>query len=159
MVALLAGCACTTEDCANAIHFRPQVDLERNVAYDVEACLDGDCNRATLNVDGPLTQTGAMGGSLTLWEDDDRVELAVDNGDFSGMHDVSFSIRDASGTVIAEFNDSIELTRSEPTAAGPAGPHAGRPRLTPKRRRDRVAPMRPPSWLEASGRGAPSLPE
>ena len=122
MVALLTGCACSVEGCANAIHFRPQVDLERNVAYDVEACMDGDCNRATLNVDGPLTQTGAMGGSLTLWEDDDRVELAIGDGDFSGRHDVSFSILDASGTVIAEFNDSIELTRSEPNGGWPCGP-------------------------------------
>ena len=122
MLALLTGCACSVEGCANAIHFQSQVDLERNVAYDVEACLDGDCNRATLNVDGPLTQTGAMGGSLPLWEDADRVELAIGDGDFSGMHDVSFSIRGSSGTVIAEFNDSIELTRSEPNGGWPCAP-------------------------------------
>ncbi len=122
MVAMLSGCTCTVEGCANAIHFQPQVDLERNVAYDVEACLDGNCERATLNVDGPLTQTGVMGGSFTLWEDDDRVELAIGAGDFSGMHDVSFSIRDGSGAIIAGFEGSIELTRSEPNGGWLCGP-------------------------------------
>jgi len=122
MVALLTGCACTQVGCANAIHFEVQVDLERDVAYDIEACLDGDCNRETLNVDGPLTQTGAVGGSLTLWEYDDRVELTIGDGDFSGRHDVSFLILDASGAVIAEFSDSIELTRSEPNGGWPCGP-------------------------------------
>jgi hypothetical protein len=48
--------------------------------------------------------------------------LAIGDGDFSGRHDVSFSVRDASGTVIAEFNDSIALTRSEPNGGWPCGP-------------------------------------
>ncbi len=122
MAALLTGCGCSQVGCANAIHFELQVDLERDVAYDVEACLDGDCHRATLNVDGRLTQTGAMGGSLTLWEDDDRVDLAIGDGDFSGMHDVSFSIRDGSGAIIAGFEGLIELTRSEPNGGWLCGP-------------------------------------
>jgi hypothetical protein len=115
VAAVLSACACTAAGCDNRVSFLPDVDLERQVEYEVEACFDGVCETARLIVDGP--GTGDVEGALTLWEDADRFELAIGDGDFGGTHAVSFTILDASGTLLAQTAGEIELIRTQPNGA------------------------------------------
>lgn len=117
VAAILTACACSAVGCDNRIRFLPELDLQRGMDYEVEACLDERCEHATLNVDGPATQTADVEGALTLWEDADRVELAIGDGDFGGSHAVSFVILDSAGVTIAEFAGEVELTPSQPNGA------------------------------------------
>jgi hypothetical protein len=121
-IALLAGCGCTQVGCANAIRYDPSIDLERDTVYDVEACIDGDCQQGSFEVVGPGTERGDVDGALALWADEDHVDLALGEADFSGSHSVSFTLRDAAGEVLAQFDDTIELTKSEPNGGWPCGP-------------------------------------
>lgn len=113
-VAFLAGCACTAIGCDNRLRFRTGIDLQLDVAYAVEACIDGSCTEAVLEQVG---DTWGFEDGLILRTDEDIVELAIGDGDFGGTHDVTFTVRDDSDAAVAEFDGSIELTRSEPNGA------------------------------------------
>ena len=116
-VAFLAGCACTQVGCDNRLRFHPGIDLQLQSAYAVEACIDGSCTQAVLEQVGDAWD---IEGGLTLRADEDTVDLAVGDGDFGGTHAVTFTVRDGSDAVLATFDGSIELTRSEPN-----GPFCG----------------------------------
>ncbi len=114
MAAFLAGCACTAVGCINAVAFQVGFAVERDVVYEVEACVDGLCTHASMSVVGPATQTGDTVGALTLWEDADRLDLDLGHGDFSGSHEVALTIRDASGAALVSWSETVEMQRSQP---------------------------------------------
>jgi hypothetical protein len=68
-------------------------------------------------IDGPATQTGDSEGSLTLWEDTDRLELQLGNGDFGGSHRVTLTILDDSKAPLADYAGDVGLVRSQPNGA------------------------------------------
>ena len=117
-VALLAGCACTQVGCDNRLRFHTGIDLQLHAAYAVEACIDGSCSRAVLEQIGDAWD---IEDGLTLRADEDNVELAIGDGDFSGTHGVTFTVRDASNAVLASFEGPIEFAKSEPNG-GFCGP-------------------------------------
>jgi hypothetical protein len=118
MAILLAGCACTAIGCDNRIEFVLGFDVERAVTYDANVCFDGRCEVASISFDGrPPTQTGAIAGVLTLWEDTDRLELHLGDGEFGGSHRVTLALVDESGASVADYDGEIELTRSQPNGA------------------------------------------
>jgi len=122
LAAFLAGCACTAEGCFNRIQFAPGIDLAPGVAYQVDACFDGTCHEGTLEAtDGG---TAGIEGALALWADQDTVELRLGDArvDLGGVHDLTFTIRDDSAEVVAEYSNSIELVRTEPNGGWPCGP-------------------------------------
>src|SRR5688572_1517041 len=106
-VAFLAGCACTAEGCDNRLRLHAGLDLRLQSAYAVEACIDGSCTEAVLEQVGNAWDTD---GGLTLRADEDIVDLAIGDGDFSGTHAVSFTVRDASDAVVAGFDERTEFT-------------------------------------------------
>ncbi len=117
MAILLAGCACTAIGCDNLIEFVIDFDVERDVTYVANLCFDGRCEVASLSFDGPATQTGALEGAFTLWEDTDRLEFHLRDGDFGGSHRVTLVLRDPSGASVADYDGEMELTRSQPNGA------------------------------------------
>jgi len=112
IVALLAGCACTAVGCDNRLRLHPGFDLQFDVAYEVEACIDGSCNEAVL--EQQAGDSWDLEDGLTLRADEDNIDLALGDGDFSGMHAVTFTVRDPSGAVLASFDGPIEFTRTQP---------------------------------------------
>lgn len=122
LAAALAGCACTAVGCFNRIQFAPGVDLVPGIAYHVDACFDDTCHEA--NVEAGQNGRAGVEGALTLWANQDTVELALgdDPGDLGGSHDVMFTIRDDSDELVAEYSNSIELVRTEPNGGWPCGP-------------------------------------
>jgi hypothetical protein len=119
LATFLAGCACTAADCTTGVIFHVDFDVERDVPYDVEVCFGGDCARARMVIDGPSEEAGDVVGSLTLWEAG-RVDLDLRDGDFSGTHDVSLTIRDASGEARVSWSGPVEMDRVQPN-----GPSCG----------------------------------
>ena len=116
-VTLLGACGCTQVGCDNRVSYRAPFDVERDVTYSVEMCFDGACMADDLRVEGPIGVTGDIDGSLALWENTDRVELAIGDGDFGGSHEVTVVIKAPSGDILAEFADTVELTRTQPNGA------------------------------------------
>jgi len=51
-----------------------------------------------------------------------ELRLADDPGDLGGFHDITFTIRDDSDELVADYSNSIELVRSEPNGGWPCGP-------------------------------------
>jgi len=114
LAAFLAGCACTAAGCASAVAFHVAFDIRREVDYEVEACVDGLCVEAVMNVDGPAAQTGDSVGALTLWEDTDRLDLDLGDRDFSGSHEVALTIRDSSGAEVVSWSETVEMQPFQP---------------------------------------------
>ncbi len=117
--ALLVACGCTAVGCNNQVRFHSGTDLQPGVPYEVAVCFDDRCEEASLTASE--LSAGLVGG-LGLWADLDTVEFSLGDGDFGGSHHVTYSLHDADGQTIAAFDDTIELTRSEPNGGWPCGP-------------------------------------
>lgn len=120
MAAILTGCACTLVGCNNQLRFVLGRDLSPGEPYHAAVCLDDVCGEGSLTAaaDG----TFGLDGKFTLRAEEDTVEYALGEGDFSGSHHVTFSLRDQSGEVLAEFDETIEFTKTEPNGGWPCGP-------------------------------------
>ncbi len=112
LAALLSACACTQIGCDNRVEFHLARDLVAGSAYDVEACVDDDCGRATLTV---ATEADLMTGAdgLQAWVDDDRIVLKLEQSDLAEARDVSLVVRDAD-QVVAEFAGTASFSKSTP---------------------------------------------
>lgn len=74
--------------CESAATFHLPVDLEVNVAYEVETCVDDLCDRQILRVplphDGPFT--GVSEGAIALQTDTDSLSFRLGNRELPGIH-------------------------------------------------------------------------
>jgi hypothetical protein len=118
----MAGCAtCTLIGCNNRLYFTIGEDLLPGTAYEARVCFDSACAEGTLIArdDGVF----GVAGPLTLIPGEDAIEYQLGDGDFSGRHRISFSLRDPSGRELASMDDgAVELTRYEPNGGWPCGP-------------------------------------
>lgn len=106
--------ACTLIGCESQIEFELGGDLLRGEAYDIEACLDGDCTSETVQV----PDSGfVMGGAFTLDAERDTVIVRLIGGDYSGSHTVSLSVSGEGGAV-ADVETETEFERSQPNGPG-----------------------------------------
>jgi hypothetical protein len=114
LVALLSGCGCTQVGCANLVRFTVPVDLQPGVDYRIQGCVVDDCAIETLTVtDG----TTASAGSITIYVDDDAVELMLGDGDFTNAPpDLQLSVFDGD-VALAEFSGPVEMTLNRPNGA------------------------------------------
>ncbi len=110
---------CTDAGCVSAVTFHLRVDLEVNVAYEFEACIDERCERETLLVplpdDGPFTGTSA--GALTLAIATDSVTLSLGDREMLGAHRARITVLDGAD-VIAEADEQVEFDRQQPNGPG-----------------------------------------
>ncbi|MGH2401859.1 MAG: hypothetical protein ACRDE6_04045 [Candidatus Limnocylindria bacterium] len=111
---------CTQVGCESGVHFKLDVDLVAEVAYEVSACVDDICDEGILEVpppaDGPFT--GTSDGALTIATDTDSISYSLGDLDASGRHRVSITVRSESGDVIAEFDGEAEFERTQPNGPG-----------------------------------------
>jgi len=125
-VAVLTGCgllvpprACTDAGCESAVTFLLPVDLEVNVAYEVEACVDELCERATLAVplpeDGPFT--GVTVDAITLQTDTDSIMLSLGNREMADDHRVRVTVS-IDDEAIAEGEADVAFERNQPNGPG-----------------------------------------
>ena len=106
--------ACTLIGCESQIRFDLSGDLVRGEAYDIEACVDGDCTSETVQIpDSGFVIVGAF----TLDADRDTVTLRLVGDDYSGMRTVSLSVVGETGPV-AEVERETEFERSQPNGPG-----------------------------------------
>jgi hypothetical protein len=120
LAALLAGCGCTAVGCNNQLRFVFGRDLTPGAPYHATLCLDDAC------AEGSLT-AGADGlfgtdGRFTLQAEQDTVEYALGEVELGGSHHVTFSLRNESGPVLGELDETIEFTKTEPNGGWPCGP-------------------------------------
>jgi hypothetical protein len=108
-----APIACTLIGCESQLEFELSADLERGAAYDIEACVDGDCTSETVEI----PDSGfVIGGAFTLDADRDTVTVRLIGDDYSGSHTVSLSI--AGEGLAAEVEAETEFERSQPNGPG-----------------------------------------
>lgn len=114
LVAFLSGCSCTQVGCANLVRFTIPVDLQPGVEYRIQGCVEDDCAIETLTVaDGTTASTG----SITLYPDDDAVELLLGDGDFTNAPpDLQLAVFDGDA-LLADFSGPVEMTFSRPNGA------------------------------------------
>lgn len=119
LAAFLAGCGCTAIGCNNQLRFIIGHDLSPGTRYHAQVCLDDGC------ADGRLTADAngfGSDGKFTLQAEQDTIEYALGEGDFSGGHHITFTLRDESGEVLGDFDETIEFTKTEPNGGWPCGP-------------------------------------
>ncbi len=116
LAALISSCGCTDEGCANVVRFIVPVDLEADIGYRIQACIEDACVIETLAVSDGST---ASAGSITLHVDDDSVELMLGDGDFLDGSDMQLSVFDGD-VALSEFSGPVEMTFSRPN-----GPFCG----------------------------------
>ena len=88
---------CTLIGCDSQVTFELSRGIGRGATYDVEACVDGRCTSARIEV-----SPDGFGSSGELTIDGDRVVLVLPEGEYAGVHAVSLSLR-------AEGHDPIEV--------------------------------------------------
>ena len=106
--------ACTLIGCESQVVFELSRDLSRGTAYEIEACVDGECASETIDV----PQSG-FGTSGPFTVDAHRivvtVRLTVD--DYSGRHTVSLTLVGPDGQ-LTEVAADTEFERSQPNGPG-----------------------------------------
>jgi hypothetical protein len=113
--------ACTLIGCESQVVFEVggATDILSGETYEVEACIDGDCTSATVEV--PPAQGGAMGAglsdSLVVDPQQDLVTVRLSGGDYSGMHTVSLTLTGPDGQR-TEIESDTEFERSQPNGPG-----------------------------------------
>jgi hypothetical protein len=111
--------ACTLIGCESQVVFEIGTDIVSGTTYEVEACIDGLCESATVAV--PPAQGQAMGagvsGSLTLDPQQDLVTFRLSGDDYSGMHAVSLTLAGPDGQ-LTEMAAETEFERSQPNGPG-----------------------------------------
>jgi len=132
LVVMLAACvappvpdgpfiACTLIGCESQVVFEVggATDIASGETYEVEACLNGVCESATVEV--PPGQGAAMGagvaGALVLDPQRDLVVLTLPGGDYGGMHTVSLTLTGPDGQR-TEIESDTEFERSQPNGLG-----------------------------------------
>lgn len=112
LAAFLTGCGCAAVGCNNQLHFVIGRDLSPGTPYHAAVCLDDAC------ADGSLTAaddgTFGIDGRFTLISELDIVEYVLGEGDLSGRHHVTFTLQDEAGEVLGVFDETIELTKTQP---------------------------------------------
>lgn len=114
------GLICTQIGCETQVVFELGADaIVSGATYEVEACIDGRCESATVAV--PRAQGGAMGagvsGSLVLDAQQDAVAFTLGDGDYSGMHEVSLTLVGPDGQRTEVVSDT-EFERGQPNGPG-----------------------------------------
>lgn len=111
--------ACTLIGCESQVVFEVGTDIVSGETYEVEACIDGLCESATVAV--PPAQGQAMGaglsGSLMLDPQQDLVTLRLAGADYSGRHTVSLTLAGPDGQ-LTEMAAETEFERSQPNGPG-----------------------------------------
>jgi hypothetical protein len=111
--------ACTAIGCESAVVFPVAIDLEVDIAYDVEACVDEVCERQVLRVplpaDGPYT--GTAQGSISLYIDTDTITFTLGDRELRGNHRARLTVlRD--GDPIIDDETDVEFARHQPNGPG-----------------------------------------
>jgi hypothetical protein len=107
--------ACTAIGCNSQLTFELGTELERGERYDLEACIDGDCDAATVEI----PPSGfATSGAFTVDADRNAVTVTLLGEDYSGAHDVSLTVVDARAQDIVRVADTIEFDRAQPNGPG-----------------------------------------
>lgn len=111
--------ACTAIGCESAVTIVADEDLMTGAEYVVEVCVDGRCERESLTVAEGGGAVGASSGGITIGTDVDTITYAVGDGDWSGVHRVTATVRDAAtGEVLVDVGQQVEFERSQPNGPG-----------------------------------------
>lgn len=120
---------CTAVGCDSILTIElSEVDITPEATYDVEICVKGDCTTETITIDVPYPGTGeidrgetekksgTLAGRMLVWADGDYIEYHLPEGDYSSSAFVTFTLTDADGSVLAQTDDTTEvsLERSQP---------------------------------------------
>lgn len=113
---VFSGCSCTEIGCEDAVRFFVSQDLVPGESYELEACVGGTCRTANLEA-GP---TGMVtGNGLELDVTNDRIIFrAPEDAAFSGMRTIALRLVDASGDVLIDISERVEMERLQPNGRG-----------------------------------------
>ena len=110
---------CTLIGCDSAVIFHVPVDLEVDIAYDVEACVDDVCEREVLRVplpdDGPFT--GTTQGSISLFIDTDTITYTLGDRELPGDHHARLTVWRDGDPIVEDVRD-VEFARTQPNGPG-----------------------------------------
>ena len=113
--------ACTLIGCESQVVFElgDLTDILSGATYEIEACVDGTCESASVEV--PPAQGQAMGagmsGSLLVDPQQDLVSFRLSGGDYGGMHTVSLTLLGPDGQRI-EIESDTGFERGQPNGPG-----------------------------------------
>jgi hypothetical protein len=100
---------CTLIGCESQVIFEIDYDIRPGSEYAVEACVDGECERAQIRVSDRGVGTVA---NLHV-SADDVVALVLHGDDYSGSHAVALTVESPDqGTIIVE--EEVEFERTQP---------------------------------------------
>ena len=106
---------CTLIGCESQITFNLPVDLEPGQRYELEACVDGDCNSATLT----LSDRGfGTSGPFVIPAAGNAVNVLLLGDDYSGLHQVSLTVIGPGGQVARIADEAVEFERVQPNGPG-----------------------------------------
>jgi hypothetical protein len=100
---------CTLIGCESQVVFEIDYDIMPGSEYAVEACVDGECERAQIRVsDRGVGRVANLTASA-----DDVVALVLHGDDYSGSHAVALTVESPDqGTIIVE--EEVEFERTQP---------------------------------------------
>lgn len=109
-----APIACRLIGCGSQVTFELEADVVRGTTYEVEACVDGECASATVDV----PDAGfAVSGPFSVDADGDALTLRLLGDDYSGAHEVSLRVTGSDGLVV-EAESLVEFDRLQPNGRG-----------------------------------------
>jgi len=100
---------CTLIGCESQVVFEIDYDIMSGSEYAVEACVDGECERAQIRV----SDRGVGKVANLIASADDVVALVLQGDDYSGSHAVALTVESPEqGTIIVE--EEVEFERTQP---------------------------------------------
>lgn len=121
---------CTLAGCDSVLTIElGQVDIISEATYGVEICVEGNCTLEEVTIDVPLPGTGEIvrgeshrgptdrppvDGFMLVWADGDYVEYYLPENEYGESAEVSFTLTDAGGDVLAQAEDEqVPLERAD----------------------------------------------
>jgi hypothetical protein len=118
LLALMAGCACADIGCYNTLRVQLNANLERDVPYTVNVCVDDRCATGLLEPQGMAVDVGG----LSMSADGNAIEYMLGEVEVSDTAHVTFALSDDDGTLLAEFDDEVERSAEVYQGGWPCGP-------------------------------------
>ena len=113
-----SGQGCNDVGCLSGVEVQVPVDLVADAAYDVEICVDDDCQREVLNVVPPDEEVaGVFEGDVEMDFIRDTVFLTLPDGTWSGVHQVRATISGEASDTLVEVAREVEFSSSQPNGA------------------------------------------
>jgi hypothetical protein len=109
----LVGCGCTHAGCESLLQLEfMNVEFQPGSTYHLDICVDSDCITESVTMDDSLVWAGD--GQILVRADSNTIEYLLPENDYPESVEVSVTVSNANGAVLANSVDDVQVARTWP---------------------------------------------